>query len=164
MDFSTDGILELVPQNFLSFQEGAVFSSLSKALASRPAVPSKKHPAQNFALFPLISICTQTLLHSRYLSFNLITMRLLSTLLAIIPLILTILSFIFTVLSTTSKQWAYQDFYAEPGVVISLDQAITPLWTIYRSPFWTCGRGANATSTPPKVLPSTKTKTNEIKN
>lgn len=71
-------------------------------------------------------------------------MRLLSTLLAIVPLILTILSFTFTVLSTTSKQWAYQNFYAEDGVVVSLDQQITPLWTIYRSPFWTCGRGADA--------------------
>jgi len=69
-------------------------------------------------------------------------MRLVSKIAGFIPLVLIIISFIFTVLSTTSKQWAYQNFYSE-GEVVALDQQIKPLWTIYRSPFWTCGRPAN---------------------
>jgi len=71
-------------------------------------------------------------------------MRLFSLILGTSPLILAIISFTFTVLSTTSKQWAYQDFYSEDGSAVSLDQQINPLWTIYRSPFWTCGRPADA--------------------
>ncbi|KAH8818528.1 hypothetical protein F5882DRAFT_512801 [Hyaloscypha sp. PMI_1271] len=69
-------------------------------------------------------------------------MRLVSKIAGFIPLVLIIISFIFTVLSTTSKQWAYQNFYSE-GEVVALDQQIKPLWTIYRSPFWTCGRPAD---------------------
>ena len=135
------GSLSFVLQtSFLLCYWNAVFSPLPTALNSYCL--AKKPPLFSF-------IYTQILLCSIYLHFDSITMRLrlLPTLLAIVPLILTILSFIFTVLSTTSKQWAYQDFYAEDGVVVSLDQQITPLWTIYRSPFWTCGRGANATGT-----------------
>jgi hypothetical protein len=69
-------------------------------------------------------------------------MRIISTIAKLVPLVLIIISFIFTVLSTTSKQWAYQNFYSE-GETVALDQQIKPLWTLYRSPFWTCGRPAD---------------------
>lgn len=81
-------------------------------------------------------------------SNELFTMRLVSKIAAFIPPVLIIISFIFTVLSTTSKQWAYQNFYSE-GEVVALDQQMKPLWTIYRSPFWTCGRPAD----PQRITP-----------
>src|SRR5204863_8033162 len=71
-----------------------------------------------------------------------------SLLAAIPPIVPTIIPFILTVVAVTSKDWAHQNTY--DGQNVPRSQWTTPLYTLYRSPFWTCSpvtsSSTNATS------------------
>lgn len=62
--------------------------------------------------------------------------KVLSIILTVISIVFSVISFILTVVAVTNKDWAHQNTY--DGQNIPISQWTTPLYTIYRSPFWTC--------------------------
>jgi hypothetical protein len=69
----------------------------------------------------------------------------LSAILALLPVALAIVSFVLTVLAVTDKDWAHQNTY--DGQNIPISQWTTPLYTLYRSPFWTCSPVTSSANT-----------------
>jgi hypothetical protein len=70
--------------------------------------------------------------------------RLLYLLATLTPIVLSIVSFVLTVVAVTNKDWAHQNTY--DGQNVPMSQWTTPLYTLYRSPFWTCSPATSSST------------------
>jgi hypothetical protein len=85
-----------------------------------------------------------------------------TALLALLPLILTIISFAFTVLTTVSKDWAHQNHF---DGTLATSNWTTPLYTLWRSPFYVCSPSAvytNGTAASNSTINQTKNSINSV--